>query len=115
MGVRGGGGSPRPGAVESGGEGRLIVVAIVALALVVLAAIAAVFVAIPPIPAEVMTLIGMALDYFQQSIGFVLSFFQPGPVKAMVAVSIVLHLVYEGYKLVMWVATKVPMFGVSSD
>lgn len=91
----------------------MIVVAILAMATLVLVAISAVLVAIPPIPAEVITLLQMAVDYFGEGIGFVLSFFQPAPVKAMIAVSITLHLVYDGYRMVMWVASKVPMLGVS--
>lgn len=91
----------------------MIVVAIIAMATLVLIAISAVLVAIPPIPSEVIQLLNMALDYFRQGIGFVLSFVQPAPVKAMIAVSISLHLVYDAYRLVMWVASKVPMLGVS--
>lgn len=91
----------------------MIVVAILAMATLVLIAISAVLVAIPPIPSEVITYINMALGYASDSIGFVLSFFQPAPVKAMVAVSLTLHLIYDAYRLVMWVASKVPMLGVS--
>ena len=93
----------------------MIIVAIIALSLVVLGAITAVLVNIPPIPADVMALISTALGYFNDSIGFVLSFFQPAPIKAMIAISVTLHLVYDAYRMVMWVATKIPMLGVSDE
>lgn len=91
----------------------MIVVAILAMATLVLIAISAVLVAIPPIPSEIMDFVSMALEYFRQGLGFFLTFVQPAPVKMMLAISITLHAVYSAYRLVMWVATKIPMLGVS--
>lgn len=91
----------------------MIMVAIVALSGVVLLAIAAAFNALPSFPTQVLDLMNTFLVYLQSGVGFVMAFVHPGPVKAMLAFTVAIVAVYEGYKLVMWVMEKIPMFGVS--
>lgn len=91
----------------------MIIVAIVALAGVVLAVIYAAFNGIPSFPTQVTDLMATFITYLRSGLGFVLAFVHPAPVKAMFAFTVALIGIYEGYKLVMWVAKKIPMFGVS--
>lgn len=91
----------------------MIVVAILALSGVVLLAIASTLGALPSFPAEVVQYMGVFLTYFRSGISFMLTFVHPAPVKAMFAFTVAVVSVYEGYKLVMWVMKKIPMFGVS--
>lgn len=91
----------------------MIIVAIVALSAVVLLAIAAVLVGLPSYPAEVSSAMNLFLDYLRQGVGIFYSFVYPAPVKTMLAFTVALIALYEGYKLLMWVVKKIPMFGVS--
>lgn len=92
----------------------MIIVAIVALSLVVLTAIVAVFGSgLPSFPSEVMQAFNFILGYIQQGAGIVYAYTYDSVVKAMLGLTLAAVVVYEGYKLVMWVAKKVPMFGVS--
>lgn len=91
----------------------MILVAILALSGVVLALIAAVFVGLPSYPSAVVSYANTFLQYLNSGLGFVYSFCDPAPVKAMLAFTVAIIGVYEGYKLVMWVVRKIPMFGVS--
>lgn len=91
----------------------MIIVAIVALSAVVLLAVASALGALPSYPTSVVTYANMFLTYLGQGMGFVWNFVHPAPVKAMLAFTLAVIGVYEGYKLVMWVAKKIPMFGVS--
>lgn len=91
----------------------MIIVAIVALSAVVLVAIASALGALPAFPDGMVQIMDMFLTYLQQGVGFMLYFVHPAPVKAMLAFTLGLIAVYEGYKFVMWVVKKIPMLGVS--
>ncbi len=91
----------------------MIVVAIIALSLVVIGALVAVLGGLPSYPAQVVEYANMFLGYLRSGMGFVYSFTNATAVKAMLGFTIAVMGLYEGYKLVMWVAKKVPMFGVS--
>lgn len=91
----------------------MIVVAIIALSLVVLTAIAAVFVGLPSFPTAVTDMLSMFTSILRQGAGVFWAFVLPDIVKAEIAFLLAVIVVYEGYKLVMWVAQKIPMFGVS--
>lgn len=91
----------------------MIVVAIAALAGVVLAMLAALFVSLPSFPTSVTSLMDWALVYVRQAAGIFWAFVEPAPCKMMLSFSIALMLVFESYKIVMWVVKKIPMFGVS--
>lgn len=91
----------------------MILVAILALSGVVLVLIASALGTLPSYPASVVQYGNMFLQYLRSGLGFVYSFCDPAPVKAMMAFTVAVIGVYEGYKLVMWVVRKIPMFGVS--
>ena len=91
----------------------MIIVAILALSGVVLLAVASALGGLPSFPAEVLDFMNTFLTYLRAGSGFVWSFVHPAPVKAMLAFTVAAIGVYEGYKLVMWVMKKIPMFGVS--
>lgn len=91
----------------------MIILAIVALSAVVLTAIAAVFVGLPSYPAAVTDSANLFISYFGQGMNIFYLFVYPAPVKAMLAFTVAIVTVYEGYKLLMWVVKKIPMFGVS--
>lgn len=91
----------------------MIIVAIIALSGVVLALIAACFVSLPSFPSGITTLMDWFLNYLRQGAGIFWAFVLPGPCKAMLSFSLAVIAVYEGYKVVMWVVKKLPMFGVS--
>lgn len=91
----------------------MIVVAIIALSGVVLMAIASALGALPTYPTEVVSLMNTFISYLGQGVSFVFCFVHPTPVKAMLAFTVAMIGIYEGYKLVMWVMKKIPMFGVS--
>lgn len=91
----------------------MIVVAIIALSLVVITAVAAVFVGLPTFPSSVTGMMSMFTDILGQAAGVFWAFVLPDVVKAEIAFMLALIAIYEGYKLVMWVMQKIPMFGVS--
>lgn len=93
----------------------MILVAIVALSMVVITALIAALGGIPSMPATAVTSINLMLSYLQMGVGILFQFVDPAPVKAMLAITVTVIGIYEGYKLVMWVASKIPMFGVSDD
>lgn len=91
----------------------MIVLAIVALAAVVLTAIYAVFVGLPDFPASVTSVIDQISTYLEQGSRLLMSFVYPEVVVPLVSLLLAFVAVYEGYKFVMWVAKKIPMFGVT--
>lgn len=91
----------------------MILVAILALSGVVLVAVAAALGNLPSYPTQVVDIMNTFLTYLRSGAGFIMAFCHPAPVKAMLAFSLGLIAIYEGYKLVMWVMEKIPMFGVS--
>ena len=91
----------------------MIVLAIVALSGVVIAALVAALGGLPSYPSEVVDAANLFLTYVRQGVGFVYAWTYAPVVKAMLAFMVAVIAVYEGYKLVMWVVKKIPMFGVS--
>lgn len=92
----------------------MILVAIVALSLVVLSAILVVFGnGLPAFPNEVTEAVNWVTGVLGQAASVFWAFVYPAPIKAMFGLTVAAVGIYEGYKLVMWVAKKVPMFGVS--
>lgn len=92
----------------------MIVVAILALSLVVLSLIVtALGEGLPAIPSDVVTIINEAISLISQGAGVFWNFVHPGPVKALIGLTLAAIGIYEGYKLVMWIVKKIPMFGVS--
>lgn len=91
----------------------MIIVAILALAGVVIAVLVTALNGIPSYPTAVVDSANLFLTYLRAGMGFVYSFVNPAPVKAMLAFTLALMGVYEGYKLIMWVVKKIPLFGVS--
>ena len=91
----------------------MIIVAILALSGVVLAAIYAVFVGLPSFPPEVTNVINTVSTYLSQGIKVLMSFVYGDVVVAMLGLTVALVGVYGAYKFVMWIAEKIPMFGVS--
>lgn len=91
----------------------MIVLAIIALSGVVLLAISSALGALPAFPESVTSLMGTFIVYLRSGVSFMMCFVHPAPVKAMLAFTVAVIGVYEGYKLVMWVVKKIPMFGVS--
>lgn len=92
----------------------MIVVAIIALSGVVLAAIALVIGnGLPSMPDSILVLSAQIVQIVRSGAGLFWSFVHPAPIKAMLGLTIAAVTLYEGYKLVMWVARKIPMLGVS--
>lgn len=91
----------------------MIVVAIIALSAVVLTALYAVLVGFPSFPTQVNDGILQIIDYISQGSGFVLWFTYSTGIRAMIRVTLAYEVIVNGYKFVMWVAKKIPMFGVS--
>lgn len=91
----------------------MILVAILALSGVVLLAIASALGTLPSFPSSVVSMMNTFILYLQSGIGFIYNFVHPAAVKAMLGFTVAIIAVYEGYKIVMWVMKKIPMFGVS--
>lgn len=91
----------------------MILAAIIALSGVVLLVIANMFRAVPSFPNSVVDMMNAFLNYLTSGIGFLYNFCHPEVVKTMMAFTLAVILIYEGYKLVMWAVKKIPMFGVS--
>ncbi len=92
----------------------MIIVAIAALSLVVLTAVIAVFGdGLPSFPSEAVTYINMFISYLQAGAGIFFSFVRPNVVKTLFGLTVTVSGLISGYKAVMWVMKKIPMFGVS--
>lgn len=91
----------------------MILVAILALSFVVLTAVYATFVGLPSFPPEVSNVIDTVSVYLQQGTKVLMSFVYGDVVVAMLGLTVAIVGVYGAYKFVMWVAEKIPMFGVS--
>lgn len=91
----------------------MIIVAIIALAAVVITALYAVLSALPPLPDSIYTVVNYCVGYLGQGASLLFTFVYGDVVKALITVTLVVEGVVYGYKFVMWVAKKVPMFGVS--
>lgn len=91
----------------------MIIIAIVALSGVVLTLLFATLVGFPSLPSQVMVLWNRLLTYIGQGVGFFYGFVYVQAVKPMIRVTIAVEAIVLSYKFVMWVAKKIPMFGVS--
>lgn len=91
----------------------MILVAILALSGVVIAVLVGVLRTLPVIPRTFVTVVNQVLPYVGRGIKFVNGFMYPSVVWPLAAICLTLHAFWVGYRLVMWVMKKIPMFGVS--
>lgn len=91
----------------------MIIVAIIALSLVVLTAVYATFVGLPSLPATVIDAYAVIIGYVSQGASFVKYLLGTSIVNSLFRITLAYEVVKMGYKFVMWVAKKIPMFGVS--
>lgn len=90
----------------------MLLVAILALMFVVINVVSNVLAGLPAIPDEAFTFIHTATPYLVQGIKIVNSFTHAEIVIPLVLFEVAAFEVYRLYRLVMWVAEKVPMLGV---
>lgn len=91
----------------------MIIVAIIALAGVVILALYAALASMPAMPSSIFTVISQATSYFAQGAAFLYSFCYPAVIKSLIGITVTVEAVVYGYRFVMWIAKKIPMFGVS--
>lgn len=91
----------------------MILVAIIALSGVVLAALYLALVGLPAFPAAAVSAINNILVYLGEGVGFLFYFTNYTVVRTLIFITLTFETVLMGYKFVMWVAKKIPMFGVS--
>lgn len=91
----------------------MIIVAIIALAAVVLLALYAVLASMPALPQGIFTVVNYCAQYLASGAGFFYTFVDRSVVRTLISVTLVVEGVIYGYKFTMWVAKKIPMFGVS--
>lgn len=91
----------------------MIIVAIIALAGVVLALVWAALSNMPPIPSDLFNTVQTLVQYTSQGAKLLMSFVYGDVVVALLGILLAFIAIYEGYKFVMWVVKKIPMFGVS--
>lgn len=91
----------------------MIVVAIIALSGVVIALLVSAFANLPAMPEGVFGTLDTLVTYFVQGAKVLMSFVYGDVVVALWGFLLAFIGVYEGYKLVMWIVKKLPMFGVS--
>lgn len=91
----------------------MIIVAIIALSGVVLAALYVSLVGLPTLPAGVIATVQFVSDYLAQGMGVFFYFTNYTLVRWLIYGTLTFEGIIMGYKFVMWVAKKIPMFGVS--
>lgn len=91
----------------------MIIVAIIALAAVVIVALYAVLAGLPVLPQAIFTVVNYCTAYLAQGAALLYTFVYPAVVKTLITVTLAVEGVIYGYRFVMWVAKKIPMFGVS--
>lgn len=91
----------------------MIIVAIIALAGVVLVALYAALSALPPLPSAVASAFASVAPYLSSGASLVFFFVDKTLVTSLMTVTLVVESVIYGYRFVLWVAKKIPMFGVS--
>ncbi len=91
----------------------MIILAIIALSAVVLTLVFAALGGIPALPDAVTTYAALAIKYIGDGCSILYQFCYRDVVVGLLAVTLTLTVVYNGYKFVMWVVKKIPMFGVS--
>lgn len=91
----------------------MIIVAIIALSAVVILALYAVLASLPPLSLNFLSVYYYMLDYIAMGASFVGAVTYIGTIKQLLSITIVVEGVIYAYKFTMWVAKKIPMFGVS--
>lgn len=91
----------------------MILLAIVALSGVVIALVIVALSSLPAMPSDVFGTLDTLATYFSQGMRFLMSFVYGDVVVALWGFLLAVIAVYEGYKLVMFIVKKIPMFGVS--
>lgn len=91
----------------------MILVAILALSGVVIALLVAAVQAFPTIDWSFLAIVRQYLPYLTSGIRFFNSFTRAGIVMPLLGLALALRVAFDGYKVVMWVVKKIPMFGVS--
>lgn len=93
----------------------MIVAAVLAFAWIVLSLVVNAFSGMPTLPTNPLTVLGEALPYVTAGIKFLNVFTHADIVLAMALICVALNDIFRGYRLIMWVAQKIPFFGVSDD
>lgn len=93
----------------------MIVLTIIALAFIVFTAVQIVLVNLPPIPRELLVVIARYIPYVRRGILFFNAFTHMEIVLPLALLTLTMHTVFVSYRLVLWVASKIPLLGVSSD
>lgn len=91
----------------------MIIIAIISLAGVVLSALYVSLVGLPSLSASTMDAANFVIDYLGQGMGWLFYFTYYPTIRVLIYTTLVFETVVMGYKFVMWVAKKIPMFGVS--
>lgn len=91
----------------------MIIVAIIALAGVVIAALYAILQTLPAMPSEVFSTITSVATYLAQGMKFLNVFVSVSLLQTLLGITFTVEAIIYGYKFVMWVSKKIPMFGVS--
>lgn len=91
----------------------MIIIAIIALSGVVLVALYAALNGLPSFPSSIMTTVNYMAQYLGTGASFIYSFVYPSVIQALLAITVTVESIVLGYKFVMWIAKKIPMFGVS--
>lgn len=92
----------------------MIVAAIIILAGVVISQLVTILTGIPTFNLTMMSdTFTYIFPYLVSGMKFFNSFVYVSAVQAMLAITVAVEAILIDYKLVMWVATKIPMFGVS--
>lgn len=91
----------------------MIIVAIVALSGVVLLSLYGVLVGFPALPPAVTQYAALLIGYIDTGCKIFYQFVYADVVKALLGFTLAITVIWHGYKFVMWLAKKIPMFGVS--
>lgn len=91
----------------------MIIVAIIALSAVVIVALLAALNGLPAFPSSIMDIVNWAAAYLGSGFGLLYTFTNRSVVRTLFTITIATEGIIYGYKFVMWVAKKIPMFGVS--
>lgn len=91
----------------------MIIVAIVALSGVVLLALYGVLVGFPSLPASITQYAAILIGYIDSGCQIFYQFVYADVVKALLGFTLAITVIWHAYKFIMWLAKKIPMFGVS--
>lgn len=68
---------------------------------------------IPPLPAEVGQMVGVFVQYIQTGIGILSNYCNIKYVMNLFGIILIVDAAILGYRFIMWVLRKIPMFGIS--